>query len=988
MRPPKALLIAFLALLLASCHQPITHYVDPLIGTGGHGHTYPGAILPFGAVQVSPDTRLEGWDGCSGYHHDDDTIYGFTHTHLSGTGCSDYGDVLLMPFCDDPMSDGTLTRDDYLATFSHRHETATPGYYKVILAPQQIQAELTVAPYTGYHRYTFSNNKPKGIAIDLNHRDVLTSGHIAPPHAMEGNSRYAIITGWRHSAAWNPNQKLFFAIAVDRSHIMACDIMDSSTRALIRLKPKVRSTTVAVALSAVDERGALENLQRYGLQEFDATRAQARKSWEEELSKIEVETHDIELKRNFYTALYHCMTAPYLYSDPDGRYRGMDDSIHHADPGRKVYTVFSLWDTYRTLHPLLALIDRQRTADFAYTMLQHYRQGGELTMWELAAHETHCMIGYHSASVLLDALQHGIMDSLVATLPATHDSLASTLLEEYLNAMTATANKPMLGRTEYARDGYLSSEHDNESVSKTLEYAYDDWCIAEFAKAIGDTSTYRHYRRRATAYRHLMDPNGFMHPKRNGAFITPFNPTEVNNHYTEANSWQYSTYVPHDIANWIALLGGKAKTEAFLDSLFHTSATLSGRNQADITGLIGQYAHGNEPSHHAAYLYAYLGKAYKTQELVRQICTTLYDDRPDGLCGNEDCGQMSAWFVMSAMGFYPVCPGSTQYIIGSPMFDKVTIHLENGKQITITCHNQANDNCYIRSSSNGNRSYLSLEELRNGADLHFTMSGKPNPHWGGSPLKQLGQQGCSTHSTPTPCFNDWQQRFKDSICVAITTPKSLDGKAVEIYYTLDGSTPTNLAYRYTEPITLWQDAVVKAVAYSPNSGYSHVATHTLTQFHADKQLTYTTRPEPQYAENGEEGLIDRLYGTTNYRVGGWQGWAQDLVATVDLLESKEIHTVGVDCLEEMRSWIFFPASVVVEVSDDGKHYRPYGRVDNTNYPATLARQEEANTHTFSVTGNDMARYVKIHAVNYGKLPKWHISAGEQAWLFADEIVIE
>ncbi len=945
-------------------------------------------------VQVSPDTRLDGWDGCSAYHYSDDTIFGFSHTHLSGTGCSDYGDLLIMPFTiENGEIPDNLNYDFYKSSFSHRNEEAEPGYYRVVLDRNRIMAELTVHNRNALHKYTYPNSGRKGIVIDLKHRDVVINSRLVLSDFPKS------ISGHRISAAWNPEQQFYFAIEAD------CDFEDiilfkdgkrvdshsplsgEDIKALVFFPDNEKEVTLYVGISAVNKKGAYNNLAESADKTFNQARKEASATWERALGQFEVEGGSREDRINFYTALYHCMTSPYLYSDADGRYlkmgRGQGDTnrIGKVEPDHDQYTVFSVWDTYRTLHPLLNLTDPKRSRDFVLTFLDHYRQSGELTMWELASHETHCMIGYHSVSVILDAYRTGVLDGM-----------PKEQLNELLDAMVATSNLPMLGRSEYSRDGYLSSEYENESVSKTLEYAYDDWCIAQFAKVLDRDSIYKTYIRRCQSWKNIIDEKGFMHPRRNGAFVTPFNPTEVNNHFTEANSWQYSSYVPQDVEGWIEMMGGDKKAELFLDSLFYGHSKLSGRDQSDITGLIGLYAHGNEPSHHAAYLYAYLGKQWKSAELVRRICDEFYFDSPDGLCGNEDCGQMSAWYVMSAMGFYPVCPGSGQYIIGSPLFDKVTIHLKNGKDIVINANSQSDKNRYVQSLKidgvGYNKTFITFEQLRNGCVLDFEMGDTPNEKWGSSvsdrPKSNIAASDCIT---PTPRFNDWQQSMND------------DGKTIKlssainhndsIYYTTDGSTPTKNSTPYTAPFRVSGDVTIKAVAYNAETGYSKVVSQRLTRMLQDRKLSYITKPEPQYSENGETGLIDRLHGSTNFRIGGWQGWQKDCHVVIDLLEPRTVSTVGVECLENMRAWIFYPLKVIVEVSDDGTDYYPFGTTENKEFPATLQRQEEENMHNFIVKGTPTtARFVRIRAVNYGKLPKWHVSAGEQAWLFVDEICVE
>ena len=956
--------------LLYSCESGYSRYVNPLVGTDGHGHTYPGAIVPFGQIQPGPDTRLEGWDGCSCYHYSDDTLYGFSHTHLNGTGCEDYGDILLMPVVAEGKTfrfSSDMPQSEFCSSFSHRGEKARPGYYRVVLDRSRVMVELTATDRVACHRYTFPGRGPKGFVVDLRHRDkVISAGFNRPKASADGTHQFPVgttLTGWRESNAWNPDQWCYFALQCSEP-IVDIQYFDGGKKALVILPDDSKEAEVYVSISGVDAEGAAKNLATRQDRVFAAIRNDARQLWEQALGKIAVEGGSREERGNFYTALYHCYTSPYLWSDVDGRYRAMNDTIYTSN--QPVYTVFSLWDTYRTLHPLMAIIEPERTEEWINTMMLQYETGGELTMWELAAHETHCMIGYHACPVILTAQEAGLLDKWT---PARRMAL--------LEAMVTTSNRTDAHQS-YAQQGYLDSKLDNETVSKTLEYAFDDWCIARYAfnemnrNGKPDTNArYRYlnevydtYMRRAQSWQNVMDPDGFMHARRNGGFVTPFNPTEVNNHFTEANSWQYSTYVPHDVPGWIAQMGGKAKAEAFLDSLFNTSSETTGREQSDITGMIGQYAHGNEPSHHAAYLYAWLGATDKLDHVVHEILDDLYSTKPDGLCGNEDCGQMSAWYVMSAMGFYPVIPGSGEYVTVTPLFDRITIH--TGKEDIVINKSDWQPGMFWDGKAFSPRSKtLFPEELR---------------------------------TPPAPVFSDWQQCFKDSLFVTLTARQivngdpenheSVDGKSV-IYYTLDGRTPDTNSYRYTAPILVNRDITINAVAYNPATGrYSPVVSQTLTRFIADKQLRYITKPAPQYSENGPDGLIDRLYGTPNFRIGGWQGWQTDMEVVIDLLSSKTLTSVSVDCLDNMRAWIFFPKRIEVSISSDGKTFRPWAQLDNTEFAAVRERQEESVQHKFTCHGPyATARYVHVKAINYGKMPEWHISSGEQAWLFVDEIEV-
>ena len=871
----KKLLYLVTVVLLVSCgKQSLTSYVNPMVGTDGHGHTFPGAIVPFGQIQPSPDTRLEGWDGCSGYHYSDDTIYGFSHTHLSGTGCEDYGDVLLMPVVEGERLKvkGEKWRDEYKSHFSHENEVAQAGYYKVLLDRTNTTVELTADRRVAYHRYTYDGGESNGFVIDLHHRDVLLSGRI-----ME---RDGMLVGWRESSAWNPDQHLFYAI---RGNVPFTEVVYNadSTQACVMIGDAKR-LELQVAISGVDIEGAIANLNTAKYEDFESARRGADSTWEAALGKLRVKGGTKEQKRCFYTALYHCMTSPYLWSDADDRYRGTDNEIHVADDGREVYTVFSLWDTYRALHPLLTQIEPERTVDFVYTAMKNFEQGGELPMWELASHETHCMIGYHAVPMMLEAYIH---------LAEPDGTLAGYTPKQLLDAMVATSNRTAEQR-EYARQGYLSSEVDNESVSKTLEYAYDDWCIAQMAEIAGDTATARTYWIRSQSWQNIIDTDGFAHPKRNGAWLSPFDPTEVNNHFTEANSWQYSTYVPHDIDAWVEHIGGKDKAIAFLDSLFEGHNAMSGRDQADVTGLIGMYAHGNEPSHHAAWLYTLLDQTEKTEKYVHKILNELYSSKPYGLCGNEDCGQMSAWYVLASLGRYEVCPGSGQWVETKPIF---------------TCQFPI---------LNPQSSILNLPD--------------------------------SLRITPCPVFDDWRMHSE-------------------------------------------RDRVTDSSAMRDGMLRSQTVRHKEVKTQTDKHVTYLTQPAPQYTENGPEGMVDRIHGTTNYRIGGWQGWQQDMVAVVEMDEMQTVQMVGVNCLENMRSWIFYPKGVKIEYSVDGKDWQLYGTVpelvEAPGSESAQKRQGDSTTQLFAVMKKIRAKYFKVTVENYGKLPDWHISAGEQAWLFIDEIVI-
>ena len=603
-----------LTLILAAA---LTRFADPMVGTDAHGHTFPGACAPFGMIQLSPDTRPKpgDWDGCSGYHYSDSIIYGFSHTHLSGTGCDDWCDVLITP------GDGP-------STFSHRNETAEPGWYEVRL-DNGVRARLAAGRRVAMHEYTFGSG-PASITVDLRHRDPLDDFaiHCGPDW----------VSGKRISSSWARGQQVYFYIKF--SEPAECEMLDGGRAARFTFRSK--KLTLRAAISSVSEEGAKANLQGEWPASIGALKKSTKEQWEAYLGKLSCPFKDREHKRRFYTALYHTGIHPSLYSDADGRYRGMDGQVHTAD-GWERYTVFSTWDTFRGEHPLLFEIEPERSVDFIKSMISIYEENGKLPVWELSGWETDCMIGYNSVPVIADAVARGITGFDV---------------EKAFEAMVASSLRPEHGMESFRRNGLVLADDEHESVSKTLEFAYDDWCVAQVAKYLGKQEEYDRYMRSAQYWRNVLDPStGFMRARINGRWYTPFDPREVNNNYTEANSWQYSFFVPQDIAGLVEALGGPDAFLERLDSLFAAPEGTTGRTQADITGCIGQYAHGNEPSHHIPYLYAALGKPEKAAATVSRIMEELYTSAPDGLCGNDDCGQMSAWYVLSALGRYPVCPG-------------------------------------------------------------------------------------------------------------------------------------------------------------------------------------------------------------------------------------------------------------------------------------------------------------------------------------------
>ncbi len=969
----KFIFFIFIAFLQLSA-QDVTKYVNPFIGTGGHGHNFPGASMPFGMVQLSPDTRLEGWDGCGGYHYSDNVLYGFSHTHLSGTGVPDYCDVLLMP----TTGEITFNNKEYSSAFSHNNESATPGYYSVMLEKYNILAELTATKRAGFHRYKFPESNSANVILDLVHRDEVLESSIQ----IIGNDE---VRGLRRSKYWAKNQYVYFAIkfskpfkkfGISDNSVLLSDVFDinsKSLRAFFTFDTKSgEEILVKVGISGVSAEGAAANRDaEIPGWDFEKIRSDAKSEWNKELGKILVEGETEDQKTIFYSALYHCMLVPNLYTDVDGSYRGRDFKIHKAE-GFDNYTVFSLWDTYRAEHPLLTIIDQKRTNDFINTFLVQYEYGGLLPVWELSANETYCMIGYHSVPVIADAYVKGIRG---------YD------IQKALTAMKHSADTNLFGLVSYRNLGYVSQDKEHESVSKTLEYGYDDWCIAQVAKDAGNTEDFKTFIRRAQSYKNVFDPStGFMRAKTNGEWYYPFNPIEVNGNYTEADAWQYNFYVPQDIRGHINLMGGKVEYEKKLDELFTTDSKMSGMDLTDITGMIGQYAHGNEPSHHMAYLYDYVNAPWKTQALVHKIQTEFHKNDPDGLIGNEDCGQMSAWYVMSAMGIYSVCPGQLNYAIGTPVFDKVTINLENGKQFVIKAENVTASNYYIQSAKlNGKdytKCYLNHNDIMNGGEIVFNMGSAENKNWGSGELDVPISSINDELINPAPFIVADEKSFQKYEYIML---KSIDPDS-KVYYTLDGSEPGMNSSVYQKPILIDKTTVVKLFSYSKDFGSSKVIDGKFIKIPEGRSIKYVTNYSSQYTGGGDDALIDLVRGTKNWRLGGWQGFHGTNFEVILKFSKKQfVKKVSVGFLSDVNSWICFPTNVEFEISDDGKEFKPAGTI---MYEVDLKKNSRVEISDVAQNINQDVKYIRIKAKNYGRLPAWHEGAGELSWLFVDEIVIE
>lgn len=799
----RFIILILIVFTFCACNERKEDYsesVNVFIGTAGDGHTWPGASLPFGMVQLSPDTRLMGQASCGGYYYPDSSIIGFSHTHLSGVGEPEFRNILFMPTvgkrkinpgkADSPSS-------GYRSSFKHENEIAEPGYYSVMLDDYNVRVELTATARCGFHKYTFPQTDSANIIIDLTHPDGAEDLYLKKVNEYE-------IEGLRRSHGWAWEQYVYFVarfskpfssfgLSVDDDEMKTNidEASGSNIKTILNFKTKVNEEIlIKVGISAVSVDGARKNLAaEIPDWNFTSIRKAAKETWNNELNKIKIEGGTNEQRTVFYTSLYHAFLSPILFMDVDGQYRGIDQKIHQSDDFTN-YTVFSLWDTFRGLHPLFTILNQQRTNDFIKSLLIKFDQGDRLPMWPLAGNYTDDMLGYHAVPVIVDAYIKGIRDYDV---------------EKAYKAIRHSADLDKLGLKYYKKIGYLPYDRQGESVSKTLEYCYDDWCISRMGKDLGKEKDYLRFHQRAHFYENVFDTSTrFMRGRgMNRDWLKPFDPL-VNSAYSEGNAYQY-LFVPHDMDGIIDLMGGEREFSLWLDELFSLT-----KNEKE-EGTIGQYRHSNEPSHHLAYLYNYTGEAWKTQKLINRILTQFYSDSPDGLVGNEDCGQMSAWYILSSMGFYSVTPGQNIYAIGSPLFKKITINLENGNKFVVKAKNISSENIYIQSATlNGEpftRSYISHNEIISGSKLVFVMGPGPNKDWG----NDKSERPYSENGDPVvslPFVKSGEELFFKSTEITL----GCDTKDAEVRYTLDGTSPTESSTIYSSPIKINESVILKMFA--------------------------------------------------------------------------------------------------------------------------------------------------------------------------------
>ena len=968
-------LLLGLTTIAQEAHWTSIKDINPFIGTGGHGHTHPSAQAPFGMIQLGPNTRYEGWDGCGGYHYTDSTLYGFSTTHLSGTGVSDYGDLLFLPY-------GSMVKEGTQIPFDKTSEKASPGYYSCVL-DDGTRVQATAGERIGKLVLDYQEANSPGVMVDLNFRDHVLEKELT----VFGGDKFQ---GKRISQGWAREQHFYFAFDVQPRPDSIIELSDGVY--WIQLPKNTSRAEVSMAISGTSENGAWKNFaEEDSWRSLERIRAETEGKWANELAKSRVKSASADDRAIFATALYHAYSVPNLWSDVDGAYRGADGKIY-TDTEHAHYTVYSLWDTYRTAHPLYTITQPERTQEFIYGMLDMYKQRGRLPIWELAGNETDCMIGYHSVSVLADAIAKGY-----------HTDTALTL-----EAMRATAEMDVFGLGAYQESGFLSIEDESESVSKTLEYAYDDACIAWTAERLGNLGMMNSYKQRASAYRSLIDPeSGFVRPRTNGDFLSPYAPQEVNNHFTEANAYQYSFSPVHDIEGWMEVLTNfRAAREGWnalprkkqamvvksrhdvledlLDELFTAPSETTGREQADITGLIGQYAHGNEPSHHIAYLYNATNNPGKTSYWVNEILNSQYQNAPDGLSGNEDCGQMSAWYVMASMGLYPLVPGQPHYQLSTPKWDAIHLELASGKSLDI--------------AAKGTGPYLSKYDLGEEVMVH-----KQKRYVTHQKLLEGGTWDVE-RSTDEGLWKT-TQRYKTSLNNP-TPPAPI----IRVNRTFSGETPVEIVptgsydlWRYDryENVrwkkdrkgrermgTAFDNGFVTAI--TPHYGYgNHIAKAVFTK----RDDNYSARwiqgtPTSQYTAGGAGAAVDGIQGDTDWRKGHWIGiQGEDAILEISLERPKAVRSISVGVLKDIRAWIALPKALEISIWYEGS--TQWKTIDMILMENPLGEEEATRKEIiFAHDAQRPVQKVRVKFSNAGKLQDWHPGAGYPSYFFVDEVRLD
>ena len=993
-------------LILLGCNQgserPID-FVDPMIGTDGTGHTFPGATTPFGMVQLSPSNDFKGWAWCSGYHYSDSILKGFAHNHISGAGLSGLGDILLMPTVGKPIVNSgseELPETGYRSRFSHENESASPGYYRVFLKDYNITVELTASSRVGFHRYIFSDSEEGNVIIDPTHG--LDESIIRTDLEFISASE---LRGCKYSAGDDGLNTVYFYAKFSepsiKRGIAVNDVIDQNkseassenTKAFLSFNmDENESIEVKVAISHVSYEGAKKNYdaEAKGV-DFDKALMRARNMWKEKLNKFQIKGLNKRDESVFYTSLYHSFISPNLISDVDGRYVIDGEQSQSDEPH---YSNFSTWDTYRALHPLFCIVEHEHNKRFVNSLSsRHHKQNVGLPIWELLGYDNKCMIGYNAVAPMVEA----VLKDIQGIDP-----------EEVYEAVKSAANNTSVEKSSivYGRNGmkkykklhYVPAEV-NASVSKTTEQNYYDWAIARLAKKLGKTEDANLFKARSLGYRNLFRADKeLLWPKYASRKWREMDSTrwyDYEMNYVSGNAWGYSSYVPHDIEGLVDLIGGRDAFGKWLDKIFTDTTQLGGAPHVDISGFIGKYGHGDEPSHHMPYLYNHALQPWKGQVLVRKIMNDFYTDKPDGLVNNEDLGQMSAWYIFSALGFYPVNPAALVYEIGSPKVEEATINLENGKTFKVVAHNNNKQNVYIQSAIlNGKRlekTYITHSQIMNGGKLEFVMDKEPNKNWANysaasSKSKvQLEDKSKIAQVLPAPYDSNEKSVFHDKLKIRL----SCKDRDPQIYYTLNGTDPNSGSKRYTEPFYLTKTTRLKAIAIDEkqNRGIpmdrSYYKTIDLNGNDSDVEVSLAAAPVSGH-ETGQN-LVDGELETTYQGDKNWSVWnGNDMELLIDFGKKKIIESLTASYLDHTVLWIFPPKAIRVYTSTDGQDFNCIARKEEISSSPTFNPFIKRPSLKFSPV---QTRFLKVEMENYGEIPKWHKGGGQSARLYVGEIFV-
>ncbi len=1002
----KSIAVLWVLLVLFSCQKKtlinLTDYVDPMIGTSAHGHTFPGAATPFGMVQLSPSNDFKAWDWCSGYHYSDSIIKGFAHNHISGAGLSGLGDILLMPTMGKKTTKSgsdALVDASYRSRFSHKTEHARAGYYTVRLDDYNIDVALTATPRTGFHKYTFNNAGIADVVIDPTHaimeRAAETGIQVVSNTEIRGFKRVDAGSGKNRYTYFSAK----FSKPFEKATVTNND-EEVTTVSLTALKAKSyvsfnvekgEQIEVSVTLSSIDYAGVEKNfIAEAKGKSFGDVLKESTKAWNRVLNKIVIsETSSDAKKRTFYTAMYHAYISPNIISDVDGRY-AVEGKQYQSEIAQ--YSNYSTWDTYRALHPLLTIIEQEETSKMVNSLISRDTQAGVgQPVWELIGFDNACMIGYTTSSVIGDAVLKDIKG-------INYEAAFNSMHKSAFNLTKHSAVYDVSGLEDYINYGYVTAET-GSSVSKTTEYNYHDYVIAKVAEKLGKTKEVEEFHKRSLGYRALFNTDdGYLYPVYSTGTMRKLDLTTWDNlipNYVSGNIWAYSAYTPHDMNGAIQLHGGKEKYDAWLDKVFSDTLSIGGAQHVDISGFIGKYGHGDEPGHQMPYLYNYVGQPWKGQKYINEVVATMYSDKPDGLINNEDLGQMSAWYIFSTLGFYPVAPASLNYQLGAPYHENAAINLENGNTFTVKAINLSEDDFYVQSVKlNGeayNKTYVHYQDIMAGGVLEFTMGASPNKEWGSldesTSIGKVSKEKPEifVKATASPYDINHSFFFSDR---HIATLKSNDSEA-DIYYTIDGSTPTSTSNKYEFPLEIKENCILKAVAIKKGLNVSKVYEKPLFRsiFPSLKdgypKYKMNNWSEPNYGKLDGTMLFDEITGSKSYGDAKWTGLKTGFDVEIDLGQKEIIEHVSVGVLTDIGSWIFPAKSIQVYGGTSKETIKIIGEI---SVPKTDSYPKEVNRHLIPLK-KGAYKYLKIKIYPFGIAPEWHGAVGKKVWLFVDEIMV-